>query len=103
MTKYFNTPNEWRKGISEVSKMNDLYGQISYHKSAINDVKKRLGRDCTFLSHLDSKGAVKFMAFLNLAGKSTRVTINTDKKSFDDLKAEDYKNLRDVLHERIKG
>ncbi len=81
----------------------ELYGQINFHKTAVAEVKARVGKDCTFLSHLTSKEQILFLAHLVIDGKKTVVRINTGKAVASELTAENYKALNTQLKDYVSG
>lgn len=100
-----------------------MSGQINFHRVAINDVKQRLGKSCTYLSHLVKKtqvqveieneegkkemvektiDAIYFLAHLIIEGKKRVVRVNTEITA-EELVAENYKALLTQLADYVTG
>lgn len=98
------TPSNWQKRPYYIEEQVNIYGQINFHKTAINQVKKSLGKKCTFLSHLkEASGKPKFLAIIEVDGKLKKVRVDSTKDSFSDFVAEDYKALNELLHKYARG
>ena len=81
----------------------ELAGQMNFHRTAVSEVKTRLGKTCTFLSHLDTKGNIWFLAHLIIKGEKRVVRINTGKEKAEELGAENYKALFIQLNDYVTG
>lgn len=78
-------------------------GQMNFHKIAINEVKSRLGKDCTYLSHLRTKGTIWFLAHLIIKGEKRILRVDSGKENPSDLEAENYKALKTQLEDYVTG
>jgi len=74
-----------------------LLNQMGFHNVAITEVKKRLGKNCTYLSHVVENGEISFKANLIVKEKSQTFLVTANKIA-EDLVAEDYGNLNKVLN-----
>lgn len=85
--------------------------QMQFHINAISEIKNRVGNKCSFLSHLSSKKEIDsklepriyFLAHLNINGEVKKVRFDTGKSTADELIAEDYKALKDLIDEYNRG
>lgn len=101
MSKYFTEPSAWRR-LREKEYMK-VAGQMNFHKVAIAEVKRRMGKSCTYLTHLKTKGTIWFLAHLDIKGENRIVRVNTGKTSADQLVAENYKALNQQLADYVTG
>lgn len=104
-SKFFKQPSNWGKLIKaqENKEALDIDKQALFHASAIKKVKSVFKSQCTFLSHSTANGEVGFIAIFNINGARRRFSISTEGKSAAELVAEDYKKLKEVLHERTRS
>lgn len=79
------------------SKEEELQSQAYFNKVAITEVKKRLGSNCTYLSHYTKGSEIGFLAHIKVKGKKNIVRVVVDKKDFGDIEADDYKSLHKKL------
>lgn len=102
----------------------EVSGQITFHRVAIAEVKQRVDKVCTYLSHLtkkkeiqveikDENGEVEtvnkivdriyFLAHLIIKGEKKIVRFDTGKNSSSELVAEDYKVLKEQIEKYVTG
>ena len=88
---------------TERQKQIELAGQMNFHRTAITEVKSRIGKECTYLSHLRTKGTIWFLAHLIIKGEKRIVRINSEKENPSELVAENYKALKLQLEDYVTG
>jgi phage shock protein A len=123
-----NETIESPKAIEEIKtdlqKASELRAQINFHKVAVAEVKRRLGKTCTYLSHLTKKKKIEevietegeenqtitkvvdriyFLSHLIVNGEKKIVRFDTGKNSSTELVAEDYKALKEQIEQYVTG
>lgn len=74
--------------------------QAVYHKNQLSRLRKSLGKDCTYISHITQNGQrfIKAVLLNRLGGKDTvEVPINSD---LSQVKDADYDTVLKILGER---
>lgn len=103
MSKFFKTRDPWVQMYPEVSQRTKAFEQVNFHREALKQVKASLGPRCTFLTHEMGDGKLSFRAYLIVKGKKKIITVSEGVPTALDLKAEDYKKLKVVLDEQLRG
>jgi len=104
-SKFFKQPSNWSKLVKAQENLEsvNLDKQALFHASAIKKVKSVFKSQCTYLTHVTENGEVGFVAIFNIDGAKKRFSISTEGKTAAELVAEDYKKLKEVLHERTRS
>lgn len=118
---YIQKTGDWQ--IKRQEYMASL-GQINFHRVAIAEVKDRVSKVCTYLSHLTKKKEIEventdedgkievvnkivdriyFLAHLIVKGEKKIVRFDTGKNSSSELVAEDYKALKEQIEKYVTG
>lgn len=98
-------PTDWSKKIHytplKKESANDEFIYRLYHKKQLGDIKKALGRKCTFISHITGKSGseAEYLIQINIknaSGGTDRITYNVG-TPFNNITPEKYKELLTML------
>lgn len=103
-SRYHGYPTAWDKSMAAYNRLmeeSEKSGQITFHRKALNEVRKALGKNCRHLVHsTDSSKIISFKAYMVIDGKTKIVNVDSEKTA-ENLDAESYRNLNEVLRDVI--
>lgn len=99
-SKYFGQPILWENSLAARNTRmanKDWQSQAIFHNVALKEVRKALGKKCRHLSHVVQDSKISFRAKLMINGVLKIYNVDTEASVASSLRAEDYRNLKDVL------
>lgn len=105
-SKYFGHPKAWDKSLVGYHHLKDLqqsFEQQNFHRVALKEVKRALGSHCKHLIHYKTTEGLFFKAKVIVKGELKTFNVDSEVKSAENLTAETYKNLKNVLESAIRS
>lgn len=105
-SKFFGYPKAWNYSIAAMYENMDrsnLPAQMRFHRVAINQVKRALGRACPHLTHVSDGKTVYFKARIKVGDKIKTINVTTDVETADQLSSDSYKELLNTLKNVIQA